>query len=161
MSPRQPAQRLNVYRCRNLLPDGRKPSPLGSSHRQRTATATKESLDDQPRQHPADDTSPNTTPTKVSVVIPALNEERNLPFVAARMPTGIDEVVFVNGDHRDRTAEVALELWPDGIHVRQTRKGKGNALACGLAAATGDIIVMIDADGSTDPAEIPGFCFAR
>jgi len=97
---------------------------------------------------------------KVSVVIPALNEERNLPFVAARMPTGIDEVVFVNGDHRDRTSEVALELWPDGIHVRQTRKGKGNALACGLAAATGDIIVMIDADGSTDPAEIPRFVAA-
>ena len=41
--------------------------------------------------------------------------------------------------------------------VEQTRTGKGNALACGFAAATGDIIVMIDADGSTDPAEIPRF----
>jgi glycosyltransferase involved in cell wall biosynthesis len=39
----------------------------------------------------------------------------------------------------------------------QTRKGKGNALACGFEAATGDIIAMIDADGSTDPAEIPLF----
>jgi glycosyltransferase involved in cell wall biosynthesis/O-antigen/teichoic acid export membrane protein len=41
--------------------------------------------------------------------------------------------------------------------VRQTRRGKGNALACGFAAATGDIIAMVDADGSTDPAEIPRF----
>jgi glycosyltransferase involved in cell wall biosynthesis len=41
--------------------------------------------------------------------------------------------------------------------LSQTRTGKGNALACGFAAATGDIIVMIDADGSTDPAEIPRF----
>ena len=43
------------------------------------------------------------------------------------------------------------------VHVHETRKGKGNALACGFAVATGDIIVMIDADGSTDPAEIPLF----
>lgn len=94
---------------------------------------------------------------KISVVIPALNEERNLPLVAARMPAHIDEVVFVNGDSRDRTAEVARELWPNGVHLQQTRRGKGNALACGFAAASGDIIVMIDADGSTDPAEIPRF----
>jgi glycosyltransferase involved in cell wall biosynthesis len=93
----------------------------------------------------------------VSVVIPGLNEERNLPLVAARIPDGIDEIVFVNGDSRDNTAEVARELWPGGVHVRQTRRGKGNALACGFAAASGDIIVMIDADGSTDPAEIPRF----
>jgi glycosyltransferase involved in cell wall biosynthesis len=63
----------------------------------------------------------------------------------------------VNGDSQDNTAEVARQLWPGGIHVRQTRKGKGNALACGFAAASSDIIVMIDADGSTDPAEIPRF----
>ncbi len=41
--------------------------------------------------------------------------------------------------------------------VRQTRKGKGNALACGFAAVRGDIIVMLDADGSADPREIPRF----
>ena len=39
--------------------------------------------------------------------------------------------------------------------VSQDRRGKGNALACGFAVASGDIIVMLDADGSTDPAEIP------
>jgi glycosyltransferase involved in cell wall biosynthesis len=97
---------------------------------------------------------------RVSVVIPALNEERNLPFVAAKMPEDVDEIVFVNGASVDNTAVVARELWPDGIHVRQTRKGKGNALACGFKAATGDIIVMIDADGSTDPLEIPRYVSA-
>jgi glycosyltransferase involved in cell wall biosynthesis len=94
---------------------------------------------------------------KISVVIPALNEERNLSYIASRLPYDVDEIVFVNGDSQDNTAELARELWPDAIHVRQSRKGKGNALACGFAVATGDIIVMIDADGSTDPAEIPRF----
>ena len=46
---------------------------------------------------------------------------------------------------------------PDIRIVRQNRRGKGNALACGFAAATGDIIAMVDADGSADPAEIPLF----
>jgi glycosyltransferase involved in cell wall biosynthesis len=94
---------------------------------------------------------------RVSVVIPTLNEARNLPHVAARMPAEVDEVVVVDGDSMDGTAEVARRLWPNGIHIRQTRKGKGNALACGFAAATGDIVVMLDGDGSTDPAEIPAF----
>jgi glycosyltransferase involved in cell wall biosynthesis len=94
---------------------------------------------------------------KVSVIVPALNEERNLSYVAAQMPANVDEIVFVDGGSKDNTVAVARELWPDGIHLRQTRKGKGNALSCGFAAATGDIIVMIDADGSTDPAEIPQF----
>jgi glycosyltransferase involved in cell wall biosynthesis len=99
----------------------------------------------------------DTTRPRVTVIIPALNEERNLPHVAARMPGDIDEIVFVNGPSVDNTAEVARQLWPGAIHLRQTRTGKGNALACGMAAATGDIIVMLDADGSTDPGEIPHF----
>jgi glycosyltransferase involved in cell wall biosynthesis len=93
----------------------------------------------------------------VSVVIPALNEEQNLPHVFAKLPLGITEVIVVDGGSVDRTVEVARELRPDAKIVQQTRKGKGNALACGFAACTGDIIVMIDADGSTDPAEIPLF----
>lgn len=97
-----------------------------------------------------------TRPT-VSVIVPALNEARNLPHVAEKMPAGIDEIVFVDGGSDDDTVAVARELWPDGIHIRQTRRGKGNALACGFEAASGDIIVAIDADGSTDPAEIPRF----
>jgi glycosyltransferase involved in cell wall biosynthesis len=93
----------------------------------------------------------------VSVVIPALNEERNLPYLAAQMPRDIDEIVFVNGPSVDHTAEVASQLWPHAVHITQTRIGKGNALACGFAEATGDIIVMMDADGSTCPSEIPRF----
>ena len=97
----------------------------------------------------------DVTRPRVSVVIPALNEELNLPYVASRMPSDVDEIVLVNGPSVDKTAEVARQLWPDGVHIDQTRAGKGNALACGFAAASGDIIVMIDSDGSTDPAEIP------
>jgi glycosyltransferase involved in cell wall biosynthesis len=96
----------------------------------------------------------------VSVVIPAMNEARNLPHVAARMPVDVDEIVFVDGHSVDDTVEVSRRLWPDAVQVTQTRSGKGNALACGFEAATGDIIVMIDADGSTDPAEIPRYVAA-
>src|SRR5688572_7291712 len=84
-----------------------------------------------------------TSPT-VSVVIPTLNEERNLPHVFERLPEGIDEVVLVDGGSVDNTVAVAKELRPDVVVVHQTRTGKGNALACGFAACTGDIIVMID-----------------
>ncbi|BFU44365.1 glycosyltransferase family 2 protein [Krasilnikovia sp. MM14-A1004] len=97
------------------------------------------------------------TSPKVSVVIPTLNEERNLPHVFGKLPEDVAEVIVVDGGSVDRTVEVARELRPDVVVVQQTRTGKGNALACGFAACTGDIIVMIDADGSTDPAEIPLF----
>lgn len=93
----------------------------------------------------------------ISLVIPAMNEARNLPHVAARIPTDIDEIIFVDGHSVDDTVEVSRRLWPTAVQITQTRKGKGNALACGFAAATGDIVVMLDADGSTDPAEIPRY----
>jgi len=44
--------------------------------------------------------------------------------------------------------------------ITQSRRGKGNAMACGFAGATGDVLVMLDADGSADPAEIPAFVAA-
>jgi glycosyltransferase involved in cell wall biosynthesis len=93
----------------------------------------------------------------VSVVIPAKNEARNLPHVLGALPEGLHEVILVDGNSTDGTAEVAVEHRPDIIVIGQNRKGKGNALACGFARATGDFIVMLDADGSTDPAEIPRF----
>ena len=94
---------------------------------------------------------------EVSVVIPTLNEARNLPHVFARLPSDIHEVIVVDGHSVDGTLQVVRQLRPDVRIVTQTREGKGNALACGFTAATGDIIAMIDADGSADPSEIPKF----
>ncbi len=93
----------------------------------------------------------------VSIVIPAKNEVRNLPHVFADLSPEVHEVILVDGGSTDGTVNVARRLRPDIIIVGQTRKGKGNALACGFAVATGDFIVMLDADGSNNPAEIPRF----
>ncbi|WP_420750591.1 glycosyltransferase family 2 protein [Rhodococcus sp. O3] len=93
----------------------------------------------------------------VSLVIPAMNEAKNLPHVAEQIPDGIDEIIYVDGHSVDNSIEVARLLWPEAKILTQTRRGKGNALACGFREATCAIIVMIDADGSTDPTEIPAF----
>ena len=97
---------------------------------------------------------------RVSVVIPALNEEKNLPFVLARLPAGLHELIVVDGHSTDDTVAVARRLRPDVRIVTQTGRGKGNALAAGFAACHGDIVVMLDADGSTDAREIPRFVAA-
>ena len=86
----------------------------------------------------------------VSVVIPAKNEARNLPHVFASLPQWVDQIVLVDGHSVDGTAEVASRLRPDITIVSQQGRGKGDALLAGFAACTGDIIVTIDADGSTD-----------
>src|SRR3712207_7884329 len=75
------------------------------------------------------------------------------PHVFSRLPD-VHEVIVVDGRSVDDTIEVARSLRPDVRIVLQTRAGKGNAVACGFAEATGDIIVMLDADGSADPGEI-------
>ena|SRR5687768_12877084 len=90
----------------------------------------------------------------VSVVIPAMNEAENLPYVFKTLPGWIHEVVLVDGNSTDNTVEVARELWPDVKVVPQRGKGKGDALITGFEACTGDIIVMVDADGSADGHEI-------
>jgi glycosyltransferase involved in cell wall biosynthesis len=91
------------------------------------------------------------------VVIPTLNEARNLPHVFSRLPADVYEVIVVDGHSVDDTIAVARQLRPDVRVVQQTRRGKGNALACGFEAAAGDVIAMVDADGSADPSEIPRF----
>jgi hypothetical protein len=93
----------------------------------------------------------------ISLVIPAKNEAANLPYVLPLIPEGIDEIILVDGMSTDDTVKVAQSLRPDIRVIQQTGKGKGNALRAGFAASRGDIIVMIDADGSTDPREIPVF----
>ncbi|MEM7140829.1 MAG: glycosyltransferase family 2 protein [Actinomycetota bacterium] len=100
--------------------------------------------------------NPRSADPTVSVVIPTLNEAKNLPIVLPQLPEGLHEVIIVDGRSTDDTIEVARALLPDCVVVLEERKGKGHALNAGFNAATGDIIVMIDADGSMDPAEIPG-----
>jgi len=94
---------------------------------------------------------------KVSVVVPALNEAENLPYVLPRIPTWVHEVILVDGRSTDDTVSVARKLMPEIRIVEQVGKGKGDALRLGFESAKGDIIVMLDADGSTDPDEIPAF----
>ncbi len=96
----------------------------------------------------------------VSVIIPTLNEAKNLEHVFSRLPHWIDELIIVDGGSTDDTVEMVRQLRPDAKIIGQDRKGKGNALVCGFRAATCDIIVMIDADGSTDAAEIPRYVSA-
>jgi glycosyltransferase involved in cell wall biosynthesis len=94
---------------------------------------------------------------RVSVIVPTLNEARNLPHVFAEMPDGIHEVIVVDGHSTDGTADVARALRPDVRIVEQRGRGKGDALQAGFEAAEGDVLVMLDADGSADPGEIPAF----
>ncbi|MBO0683845.1 MAG: amino acid adenylation domain-containing protein, partial [Candidatus Dormibacteraeota bacterium] len=93
--------------------------------------------------------------SRVSVVVPARNEAANLPHVLRRIPNWVDEVVLVDGGSSDGTVDIARRLWPGVRIVHQKGRGKGAALRQGCEAATGEMIVAMDADGSTDPAEIP------
>jgi len=108
----------------------------------------------------ADDSLLAASQLRVSLVIPARNEARNLPYVLARLPRGLFEVILVDGQSIDDTVAVARRQLPTIRVVHQAGSGKGNALACGFAAAKGDVIVMLDADGSTQPEEIPRFVAA-
>lgn len=93
----------------------------------------------------------------VSVVIPTLNEALNLPHVLPRIPDFVTEIIIVDGHSVDDTVEVAKRLRPQVRIVQQVGRGKGSALRLGFATARGDIIVSIDADGSTAPEEIVDF----
>lgn len=96
---------------------------------------------------------------RVSIVVPAKNEARNLEIVLPALPD-VHQIIVVDGHSADDTIEVARRVRPGVEVISQTRKGKGNALACGFARVTGDIVVMFDADGSADPAEIDRFVAA-
>ena len=98
--------------------------------------------------------SPQAT---VSVVIPTLNEEGSLLWVLEQLPPWVTEVILVDGLSTDATRVLARRARPDVVVVHQFRRGKGAALRAGFAAATGEIVVMIDADGSTDPREMARF----
>jgi glycosyltransferase involved in cell wall biosynthesis len=87
---------------------------------------------------------------KISVVIPCYNEEEGVRYVIERLPDYVDEVVVVDNNSTDRTAEVATSLGARVVHEK--RKGYGAAYKAGLPAVTGDVTVTLDGDG-TYPSE--------
>jgi glycosyltransferase involved in cell wall biosynthesis len=91
----------------------------------------------------------------VSLVIPTKNEARNLFTVLEHVPRIVDEIIVVDGLSSDVTEAMAKLVNPAVRIVEQRKPGKGNALRAGFAAATGDLIVVMDADGSMSPSEIP------
>ena len=93
----------------------------------------------------------------VSVVIPTLNEAPNLPYVLNTIPHWVDEVIIVDGRSNDDTERIAKVLRPDVRIVHQLVAGKGAAMKAGMYAAKCEIIVVLDADGSMDGAEIGAF----
>src|SRR6266496_906114 len=93
---------------------------------------------------------------RISVVIPAFNEAENLRWLLPQLAT-VDEVIVVDGESADGTEDVVRALCPRATFIRQRPQGKGAALRAGFAAATCDVIVMLDADGSMDPLEIDTF----
>ncbi|HVW20857.1 MAG TPA: glycosyltransferase [Opitutaceae bacterium] len=103
-------------------------------------------------------------PATVSVVIPARNEAGNIQAAVERTPEmgGGTEIIFVEGHSRDATwaeIEKAQREFPERrIKIlRQTGKGKGNAVREGFAAASGDILMILDADLTMPPEELPKF----
>lgn len=94
---------------------------------------------------------------KITALICTLNEAENLPHVLPRIPSWVDEVLIVDGGSTDGTVELARRLRPDVRILLQPGRGKGDALKFGVEQSSGDIIVTLDADGETDPSELPAF----
>jgi dolichol-phosphate hexosyltransferase len=89
---------------------------------------------------------------RITVVIPCLNEEKGIVEVLTRMPYFVDEVIVVDNDSTDRTAEVASKLGARVLHEKV--RGYGRAYKTGLMQAQGDIIVTLDGDHSYPPDAI-------
>lgn len=94
---------------------------------------------------------------KFSAIVCTLNEAESLPHVLPKIPQWVNEVILVDGHSTDNTVEVAQKLRPDITILYQPGKGKGDALRHGIENASGDIIVTLDADGATDPEDMPRF----
>jgi len=88
------------------------------------------------------------------LVIPVRNEARNISWVLEQVADEVNEIILVDGNSTDATLITAQRCRPDIKVVAQQGMGKGSALRTGFLAATGDLIVMMDADGSMAPQEI-------
>ena len=96
-------------------------------------------------------------PPRVSVVIPTLNEARNISHVLSSLPSDVLEVIIVDGGSTDGTVAAARESRRDVRIIQQPGTGRGDALSAGFAVCSGDAVVMLDADGPADGAEITRF----
>ncbi|MGO4666590.1 flippase-like domain-containing protein [Bosea sp. 2RAB26] len=106
------------------------------------------------------------TPTQqsVSILIPCRNERGNVESAVTRLPQfgSRQEIIFIEGNSSDNTYEECLRvmaLYPDRNikAVQQAGKGKGDAMRTGYATATGDIMMILDADLSVPPEMLPRF----
>lgn len=96
----------------------------------------------------------------VSVVLTTHNDSATLPEVIARVPDGVQELVVVDRHSEDGSATRARQLWPGASVLELGVEERGVALAAGLRSSTGEIVVTLAADGSSDPGEIPRFVAA-
>jgi glycosyltransferase involved in cell wall biosynthesis len=89
--------------------------------------------------------------TTIDVILPCLNEAAALPGLLARMPAGYRPIVADNGS-TDGSAAVAARYGAMVVTVPQ--RGFGAACHAGLLAASSDVVCVMDADGSFDPADL-------
>jgi len=151
----------------SVLPFPAAPFPIAPPERRRgnrDGRPGRRATDSAPAPASASDRHPlrratDTAPVRhtVSLVVPARNEARNIPWVFEQIPSCVDEVILVDGGSVDATVRMAAECRPTVRSVRQRGRGKGDALRTGFRAATGEYLVMLDADGSMSPGEIPHY----
>jgi glycosyltransferase involved in cell wall biosynthesis len=88
----------------------------------------------------------------IDVVLPCLNEAAALPAVLSRLPVGYRAVVADNGS-TDGSADLARGHGAEVVSVSQ--RGFGAAVHAGLVSCSSDVVCVLDADGSLDPAQLP------
>lgn len=100
----------------------------------------------------------------VTVVVPARNEAGNIANILDRVPEmgGGTELIFVEGHSKDDTwtriqSELQLRRRPRTLAMQQTGKGKGDAVRLGFGKATGELLMILDADLTVPPEDLPRF----